>query len=119
MLSAAHINWFYEIQDPKTIISLMESENIIFTGSSIPSKMVLLDYYSLGYCVVHNQSQWVLKLDSGIGEVDAQMIITGALTKGNSTATVIGISMNGEVSANVLTILFEKLAVLKITEFSL
>ena len=120
MLSPAHISWFYEIQDPETIVSLIESENIMFTGSSTPSKMVLLDYYSLGYCVVHSQSQWVLKLDSNIEEEEAQMMVTGALTKDNSTATVTGISMmNGKVSARVLAILLEGLAVLKITKFSL
>ena len=120
LLGPAHISWFYEIQVPKTIVSLMESENIMFTDSSTPSKMVLLDYYSLGYCVVHSQSQWVLKLYSNIEEEEAQMMVTGALTKDNSTATVTGIGMmNGKVSARVLTILLEGLAVLKITKFSL
>ena len=78
------VNWMFEAQSDRVIASLME-KLIEFKGDS---SMLPMDYYSLGYCIVHSQCDWVLdfkyndhqkefELD-GHQKEDSEMLVAGA-----------------------------------------
>ena len=55
------VNWMFETQSDNTISLILHKKNIIeFQFNN--EEMLLMDYYSLGYCVSHSQCQWLLSL---------------------------------------------------------
>ena len=62
------INWMYEAQSDDVIELLLGQKTVEF--SIKPRAMLLMDYYYLGYCIVHSHSQWVLSCE--IKEIDAE-----------------------------------------------
>ena len=57
------VNWMFEAQSDRVIASLIKEEQVEFT---VDSPMLPMDYYSLGYCIVHSQCDWVL--DFGVDD---------------------------------------------------
>ena len=64
------INWMYEAQSDDVIELLLGQKTVEF--SIKPRAMLLMDYYYLGYCIVHSHSQWVLSWE--IKEIDEERV---------------------------------------------
>ena len=64
------INWMYEAQSDDVIELLLGQKTVEF--SIKPRAMLLMDYFYLGYCIVHSQSQWVLSWE--IKEIDEERV---------------------------------------------
>ena len=89
VLHSHHANWIFEakIDDITTLIQFPKYSNI--TEFIIKYRMPLLGFYSLGYCIVHSNSNWILTFEStgyaqnftydGLKEVG--MLVAGASTK--------------------------------------
>ena len=70
-----HVNWMFEAQSDDVISSLLERKTVSITIDD--SSKLPLDYYSLGYCIVHSQCQWMLSLDGEVGEEEVRMLVAG------------------------------------------
>ena len=64
------INWMYEAQSDDVIELLLGQKTVEF--SIKPRAMLLMDYFYLGYCIVHSHSQWVLSWE--IKEIDKERV---------------------------------------------
>ena len=56
-IGTQHINWLFEAQNTDFLKSLLHSHTIrfVFTQGMLP-----LEYYSIGYCIVHSKCNWSL-----------------------------------------------------------
>ena len=79
------VNWMFEAQSDRVIASLIKEKLIEFNDSS----MLPMDYYSLGYCVVHSQCDWVLNFEFD-GE-DSEMLVAGANLRPDTSGRVVGL----------------------------
>ena len=77
------VNWMFEAQSDRVIASLMKIE---FKGDS---SMLPMDYYSLGYCVVHSNCDWVLNVN--IHEHHEEMLVAGASFRSDTSGRVVGL----------------------------
>ena len=50
-----------------------------------------MDYYSLGYCIVHSHCDWVLDFDNEHQEVDSEMLVAGASLRPDTNGRVVGL----------------------------
>ena len=89
VLSSDHVNWMFETQRDDVVPSVLQEKTVEFIGER---GLTLLDYYSLGYCIVHSHSQWVLTMqDNEIGEEEVRMLVAGASTRDDTSARVVGL----------------------------
>ena len=79
------VQWLFEAQSDDVIERVLAHKTIQFKLS----KMLPLDYYSLGYCISHSQFQWVLGLGKKIGEDEVRMLAAGACTRSEPRGRVI------------------------------
>ena len=81
------ITWLFEAQSGDLISELLADRVLYFEDNvALP-----LDYYSLGYCIVHSSSQWTLALQGEKMEADMRMLVAGASTRKESAARVVGL----------------------------
>ena len=91
-ITADVANWMFEAQSDEI------NEKLIGTGlvqfNCIKSRLwQAMDYYSLGYCIVHSQCEWLLDLKS-IAKEKAEMLVAGASDGPIAMAKVIGLHLN-------------------------
>ena len=79
------VNWMFEAQSDRVIASLMKIE---FKGDS---SMLPMDYYSLGYCVVHSHCDWVLDFGYNEHKEDSEMLVAGASLRSDTSGRVVGL----------------------------
>ena len=80
------VQWLFEAQSDNVIEHVLGQKTIEF---ELPSGMLPLDYYSLGYCISHSQCQCVLGLGKvKIDETGAKMLATGAARNGTGGSIV-------------------------------
>ena len=83
------VQWLFEAQSDDVIKDVLRQKTIEFYQSS---RMLPLDYYSLGYCVSHSQCQWELKLwKIGEGETEVKMLVAGTGTRSEPRGRVVGL----------------------------
>ena len=82
------VQWLFEAQNDGVIEHVLGQKTIEF---DLSSKMLPLDYYSLGYCLSHSQCQWVLGLGKKIGEDEVRMLAAGAGTRSEPRGRVTGL----------------------------
>ena len=82
------VQWLFEAQSDDVIEHVLGQKTIEF---GLSSKMLPLDYYSLGYCLSHSQCQWVLGLGKKIGEDEVRMLAAGAGTRSEPRGRVTGL----------------------------
>ena len=83
------VNWMFEAQSDRVIASLIKEKLIEFKDDS---SMLPMDYYSLGYCIVHSHCDWVL--DFGLGghrKEDSEMLVAGASLRPDTSGRVVGL----------------------------
>ena len=82
------VNWMFEAQSDRVIASLIKEKLIEFEsdGSMLP-----MDYYSLGYCIVHSHCDWVLDFDNEHQEEDSEMLVAGASLRPDTSGRVVGL----------------------------
>ena len=116
VVQESFITWMFEAQSWDLISELLDGTVLYFEKyAALP-----LDYYSLGYCIVHSSSQWMLALHGQKSEEDMRMLVAGATTRKETAARVVGLagtshSLTGDysfdcspldISTNGLDILF-------------
>ena len=82
------VQWLFEAQNDGVIEHVLGQKTIEF---DLSSKMLPLDYYSLGYCLSHSQCLWVLGLGKKIGEDEVRMLAAGAGTRSEPRGRVTGL----------------------------
>ena len=93
VLSSQHGNWMFETQRDDIAPVVLEKETVEYIGHE---GLTSLDYYSLGYCIHHSHSHWVLTIqDNRIEEEDIRMLVAGVHTRCDTSARVVGL-MGGE-----------------------
>ena len=114
VLSSQHGNWMFETQRDDIAPVVLEKETVEYMGDW---GLTPLDYYSLGYCIHHSHSHWVLTIqDRRIEEEDVRMLVAGANTRCDSSSRVVGLrGREGDeddgywplsISAEALNVLF-------------
>ena len=89
VLSSQHGNWMFETQRDDIAPVILEKETVEYMGHR---GLTPLDYYSLGYCIHHSHSHWVLTIqDDGIEEEGVRMLVAGVNTRCDSSARVVGL----------------------------
>ena len=83
------VNWMFEAHSDDVISSLLERNTVSITTNVVES-VLPLDYYSLGYCIVHSQCQWVLSLGE-VREAEVRMLVAGASTRQEASGRVVGL----------------------------
>ena len=83
------IQWLFEAQNYYIIKRVLGQKAIEFEGSL--TRMLPLDYYSLGYCISHSECQWVLQMQKEIGEAEVKMLLAGACSRGRPSNRVVGL----------------------------
>ena len=89
VLSSQHGNWMFETQRDDIAPVVLEKETVEYMGHK---GLTPLDYYSLGYCIHHSHSHWVLTIqDNRIEEEDVRMLVAGVNTRCDSSSRVMGL----------------------------
>ena len=89
VLSSQHGNWMFETQRGDIAPVVLEKETVEYMGHK---GLTPLDYYSLGYCIHHSHSHWVLTIqDDEIEEEDVRMLVAGVNTRLDTSARVVGL----------------------------
>ena len=93
------VNWMFEAQSDRVIASLIKEKRIEFKykGSMLP-----MDYYSLGYCIVHSHCDWVLYFQDNEQQEDSDMLVAGASLRPDTSGRVVGLHF---IDTNVLATL--------------
>ena len=81
------VSWMFEAQSDRVIASLIKEEQVEFKDDR---GMLPMDYYSLGYCIVHSQCDWVLNFDEHQKE-DSEMLVAGASLRPDTSGRVVGL----------------------------
>ena len=76
-VSTHHTNWLFEAQDPDLVQSLLHNHTAAFTFTR---GMLLLEYYSVGYCIAYSHSKWLLIFEDDADVEKLSMIISGVET---------------------------------------
>ena len=97
-----HMNWMFEAQSEELIQKTLENETTVLYFEEQGNTALPLDYYSLGYCVVHSSSPWMLLFDpkqfnicednSEQKEENLTMLLAGASTKETDKSKVIALA---------------------------
>ena len=95
------VNWMFEAQSDRVIASLIKEKLIEFKGDS---PMLLMDYYSLGYCIVHCNCDWVLYFQyNDHHKEDSEMLVAGASLRPDTSGRVVGLhSIDNDFLATLL-----------------
>ena len=89
VLSSQHGNWMFETQRDDIAPVVLEKETVEYMGHK---GLTPLDYYSLGYCIHHSHSHWVLTIqDNRIEEEDVRILVAGVNTRCDSSSRVVGL----------------------------
>ena len=87
-------NWMFEAQSDEINEKLFGTGLLQFTCAR---SILPVDYYSLGYCIVHSQCEWLLDLTSSSKE-KAEMLVAGASERPIGRSRVIGLKLNARNS---------------------
>ena len=88
-LSNEHMYWMFETQRDDIVPLVLQEKTVEFRGDE---QLTLLDCYSLGYCIVHSHSHWVLTLtDYRLEEEEVRTLVVGAKTRDSTSARVVGL----------------------------
>ena len=82
------VNWMFEAQSDRVIASLFKEKLIEFESDR---KMLPMDYYSLGYCIVHSNCDWVLDFYNEYQGEDSEMLMAGASLRPDTNGRVVGL----------------------------
>ena len=89
VLSSQHGNWMFETQRDDIAPVVLEKDTVEYIGHR---GLTPLDYYSLGYCIHHSHSHWVLTIQEyGIEEEGVRMLVAGVNTRCDSSSRVVGL----------------------------
>ena len=97
-LTADIANWMFEAQSDEINEKLIGTGLVHFTSAK---SLHAMDYYSLGYCIVHSQCQWMLDLKS-ITKEKAEMLVAGASDGPIGRSRVIGLHLLGHIAIKIL-----------------
>ena len=113
-VSIDHVQWLFEAQSDDAIECVLQQKKVVFDPSS---RMLPLDYYSLGYCISHSQCQWMLRLGKGeeLSGEEVKMLIAGAKTEREPSSKVVGLTghldqgkdLGLSISPSSLNVLFD------------
>ena len=85
-LNSRHVNWMFETQRDDVVPVVLQKKTVEYMGHKGLSP---LDYYSLGYCIHHSHSHWVLaKQDDWIEEKEVRMLVAGANTRCDTSTNI-------------------------------
>ena len=97
-----HMNWMFEAQSEELIQKTLENETTVLYFEEHGNTALPLDYYSLGYCVVHSSSPWILLFDpkqfntceenSKQKEDNLSMLLAGASIKETDKSEIIALA---------------------------
>ena len=90
------VNWMFEAQSNDVIALALGRKTVQF---SIAQYMLPLDFYGLGYCIVHSKCQWMLSMEGSvygdsiwpIREEDLRMLGFGVNTTQQPSGRVVGL----------------------------
>ena len=125
VVTKLHINWMFEAQSMSLILNTLGAETTVLYEEGDEAALPL-DYYSLGYCIVHSKSQWILSFESKQTDNDLQlkrkeeieMLVNGANTTMETAARVVGLAGKKRydsqrsslvISAHLLNTLFTRM----------
>ena len=83
------VKWMFEAQNNDFNERFIGTGLVQFSAKSL----LAMDYYSLGYCIVHSQCQWMLDLKS-ITKEKAEMLVAGASDGPIGRSRVIGLKLD-------------------------
>ena len=123
------LNWIFESRSDDVTALLNEAIHAMPDTELLKiefffSKLMLpMDYFSLGYCMVHSQCQWVLNLTE-VWDIDTEMLVAGASLKSDTQSRVVGIEQvmddNYDVNNHCISSIFVGLKnILHLHELSL
>ena len=99
-VSVHHINWLFEAQNT----DLLHNHTVSF---EFTREMQPLEYYSVGYCIVHSNCNWSLGITRDTEEEKLQMLSSGA-ESGDAKSTEHRVALRTEepISSEYLNIIF-------------
>ena len=89
-VTADLVNWIFEAQSDEINEKLIGTGLVQFTSAK---SLHAIDYYALGYCIVHSQCQWLLDLKF-ITKEKAEMLVAGASDGPICRSRVIGLELD-------------------------
>ena len=89
-------NWMFEAQSDDVNEKLIGTGLIKFNIFSHYRSWQAMDYYSLGYCIVHSQCQWMLDL-TFITKEKAEMLVAGTSDGPIGRSRVIGLKLDRHI----------------------
>ena len=99
-VSVHHINWLFEAQNTDLLHN--HTVRFKFTGTMQP-----LEYYSLGYCIVHSNCKWSLGITEETEKEELQMLSSGAKSgDAKSTENRVALRTVSPMSSKCLNIIF-------------
>ena len=101
-VSAHHTNWLFEAQNPDLVQSLLHNHTakFIFTRD-----MLQLEYYSVGYCIAHSHSKWLLTFKEHT--VDKLNMIANGVETGNTHRSRVAVKITKVLSNKNLSLLWK------------
>ena len=107
------VNWIFEAENDDVLMMIQQEKTTEFI---VKHSMMLMEYFSLGYCIANSNSQWVLSLErTNLGEEDVKLLMSGATVR-KGTGSVVGL----KGSVEILQILFTGLkGILNLLQLSL
>ena len=102
-VSAHHTNWLFEAQNPDLVQSLLHNHTAAFTFTS---NMLQLEYYSVGYCIAHSHSKWLLTF-KGDTSVEKLNMIANAVETGNTHRSRVAVKITKLLSNKKLSLLWK------------
>ena len=94
-LTSEHAHWMFETQKDNLVPLVLQEKMVEFRCEEW---LTPLDYYSLGYCICHSNSHWVLTVVEAyerqkevLGEEDVRMLVAGVNTRCDTSARVVGL----------------------------
>ena len=102
-VSAHHTNWLFEAQNADLVQSLLHNHTAAFTFTS---NMLQLEYYSVGYCIAHSHSKWLLTFKEDTSVEKLNMIANGVET-GNVHRSRVAVKITKLLSNKKLSLLWK------------
>ena len=89
------VNWMFETQRDDVILRILGQKTIRFT---VERSMLLMDYYSLGYCIAHSQCRWILTVElKCITNDKMKMLAMGAGQKAGGKVVELQATQGGNI----------------------
>ena len=89
IMDSTLVNWIFEAQTDTVFDMLLRNRSIkYYTGWSIQP----MDYYALGYCIAHSQSQWFLGMNTLHAET-VELLVAGISLVPNFRRKVVGMDI--------------------------